>query len=371
MLSNYITSSYIRAANRLAGKHAREKIVVYVESFDDVFFWSNLLRSLETERFYFEVMLPSKTTLCKGKKIALSNRLGPNMIACVDADYDYLMQGATPTSYEVCNNPFVFHTIVYAIENYHCYAESIQNACVMATLNDRRLFDFPAFMKAYSETIWPLFLWSVWAYRYGQFKQFSMVDFYRIVRIRDINLYHPEVELQALRKRVNSKVNRLQHQFPQGKSTFKPLKEQLLELGVTPETTYLFMRGHDLHDGVVIPVAEKVCELLRKEREREIRKLAEHNKQMQNELASYQHSIAPITETIKRHNGYYDSPHYQFIQKSISQFLEQYDNLDLTQQTKEPVDYEKTHPNDTDAPLASRGNEPIERRSEEYDSFSI
>ena len=321
MLSNYINSDYIRAANSLAGKQARKKIVVYVESFEDVFFWSNLLHGVETEKVYFEVMLPSKTSLCKGKKIALANRLGPNMIACVDADYDYMMQGVTATSHEVCFNPYVFHTYVYAIESFYCHASSLQNACVMATLNDRRIFDFEAFLLQFSETIWPLFVWSVWAYRYGQFKQFSLVDFYKVVRLREVNLYHPENELSALRKRVNAKVNRLQRQFPEGRKTYRPLREQLEQLGITPEQTYLFMRGHDLQDGIVLPVAEKVCEVLRREREREIRQLAEHDKQMQNEQAAYQHTARPIVETLSRHNGYVATPHYQAIQQRIREFL--------------------------------------------------
>jgi hypothetical protein len=329
MLSNYINSAYIQAANRLAGKHARQKIVVYVESFDDVFFWSNLLRDVETDRVYFEVMLPSKTSLCKGKKIALANRLGPNMIACVDADYDYLMQGATGTSKEVCFNPYVFHTIVYAIENFFCYSSAIHNACVMATLNDRRVFDFEAFVHQFSETIWPLFVWNVWAYRYGQFKYFSMLDFYHIVRLRNINLYHPENELAAIKKRVNTKISKLQRQFPQAKKTYKPLKESLIELGVTPETTYLFMRGHDLYDGVIVPVAEKVCELLRKEREREIRNLAEHDTQLQNELSSYQHSIDDVSKTLRKNFGYKDSPHYKMLVAKLKRFIEQ------------PLDYEQ------------------------------
>lgn len=61
---------------------------------------------------YFEVMLPSKTTLAKGKKSVLMNELGPrlgqNMIACVDSDYDYLLQGATHTSRYIINNKYVF-----------------------------------------------------------------------------------------------------------------------------------------------------------------------------------------------------------------------------------------------------------------------
>ena len=96
-LSQHLTSAYIEAMNTLSGKKSRQCIVVYVESYDDIFFWSNLLRPLETDRVYFEVMLPSRTSLCKGKKIALSNdlgeRLGRCMIACVDADYVKKIRG--------------------------------------------------------------------------------------------------------------------------------------------------------------------------------------------------------------------------------------------------------------------------------------
>ena len=45
------------------------------------------------------------------------------MIACVDSDYDYLLQGATHTSRYIINNKYVFHTYAYAIENYQCYSE--------------------------------------------------------------------------------------------------------------------------------------------------------------------------------------------------------------------------------------------------------
>lgn len=239
--------------NRLGGRHARERIVAYVESYDDVFFWSNLLRPLETDKYYFEVMLPSRTSLCKGKKIALANELGPRlgkcMIACVDADYDYLMQGATLASAEVCNNPYVFHTYVYAIENYQCYAPAMQQVCVMATLNDHHLFDFESFMRQYSQTIWPLFVWNVWCYRYGTYKQFSMLDFYHIVQLGKLNFYHPEQTLEKLRHLVNAKIARLQRQFPQGRSTYKPLRNELLRLGLTPETTYLYMRGQTCATG--------------------------------------------------------------------------------------------------------------------------
>lgn len=106
-LNEQISSAYIQAANKLNGQEKRKRIVVYVESYDDIFFWRMVLTRFENDKRYFEVMLPSKEMVLKrGKKSVLMNivskQAGENMIACVDADYDYLLQGATETSEEVC-----------------------------------------------------------------------------------------------------------------------------------------------------------------------------------------------------------------------------------------------------------------------------
>jgi len=119
-LKDSITSDYLSAANRLNSRQARHRIVAYVESYDDVFFWRTVLSSFETDSYYFQVMLPSRSRqLNRGKKAALmrlmTDRVGSDMIACVDADYDYLIQKATPTSQQIIDSPYVFHTYAYAI----------------------------------------------------------------------------------------------------------------------------------------------------------------------------------------------------------------------------------------------------------------
>ena len=70
-LSENLSSLYIGAANKLKPKCSRRKIIAYVESYDDISFWRTLLGEYENETRYFEVMLPSKTTLAKGKKSVL------------------------------------------------------------------------------------------------------------------------------------------------------------------------------------------------------------------------------------------------------------------------------------------------------------
>ena len=70
-LSDNITSRYIEAANKMTSKKARRKLVAYVESYDDILFWRTVLGKFEDETRFFEVMLPSKKVLVRGKKSVL------------------------------------------------------------------------------------------------------------------------------------------------------------------------------------------------------------------------------------------------------------------------------------------------------------
>ncbi|MBR1787908.1 MAG: DUF4435 domain-containing protein [Bacteroidaceae bacterium] len=326
-LTDNISSRYIEAANRLRPNTARRKVVAYVESYDDVFFWRSVLDEFETEDLCFEVMLPSQTDLRRGKKNAIGNRLGENLgnylIACVDADYDYLMQGHTPQSEEILNNPYVFHTYVYAIENYQCYARGLHEACVMATLNDREVIDLEVFMEEYSRIIWPLFVWSVWVYRYDCYSRFTLMDFAGIVSLNNVNPFHPERSLEQLRHTVNRKIAWMQQHYPQGKKTYKPLQEELLSLGLTPETAYLYMQGHALFENVVLPLLAPICTHLRKEREAEIRRNAVHEQQRQNELSCYQHRQCPIDQMLRKSVKFRMSQPYQKLREDLRAFSAQ------------------------------------------------
>lgn len=318
-LQKYLSSDYIKAANTLKG--GRRCIVAYVESYDDVAFWSQVLRQWETPDRYFEVMLPSRSSLAKGKKIALSHELGPELIACVDADYDWLMQGSTPTSKFLCESPYVLHTHAYAIENLQCFARGLHEVCVKATLNDRHVFPFAQFLTEYSETVWPLFVWSVWAYRYDRYKRFSLSDFARIATSLKIDVQAPQKALDELRKQVNKAVTQLQHRFPEGRKTYAPLRQQMLDMGITPQDTYLYMRGHDLMDNVILPLVEDVCNRLRRQREREISSLACHSQQKQNELSAYRRACASPQEMIRKYSGYTEAPPYLLICAQAAQLF--------------------------------------------------
>lgn len=327
-LRDNINSQYIEAANALKSNKARRRIVAYVESYDDVYFWRTVLSDFEDKERYFEVMLPSKINLTRGKKSVLMNflegePLGRNMIACVDADYDYLMQRRTFSSKRILDSPYVFHTYVYAIENMQCYAPSLHNVCVAVTLNDHRIFDFRGYFQSYSEIIFPLFVWSIMLYRNGNYPKFSISDFNRITDPGGFNVQAPENSLQNLRRKVGVKIRELQRLFPNAKDEYLALKDEMRTLGVTPQTTYLYIQGHHLFDTVVAPILSKVCNLLRQERQNEIYHSVAHKTQKRNEMSCYENSLQDVKTMLRKNTGYSQAEPYKRLQDDLRRYLDE------------------------------------------------
>jgi hypothetical protein len=325
-LTDNISSRYIEAANRLNSKKSRRRIVAYVEAYDDIFFWRTVLSRYETPEYYFEVMLPARVNkLERGKKAAmmrlLADRVGESMIACVDADYDYLIQGKTAVSNEVLHNPCIIHTYAYAIENLQCYAPSLHNVSVAVSLNDHFIFDMEEYLRQFSQAIFPLFVWSIWFYRTPHYGEFTISDFCHIIETGNFSIANAPVHLQNVRRKVGVKVLQLQRAHPDAKESYLQVKDDLKRLGVTPDTTYLYIQGHHLFNKLVVPMMKKICDQLIRERENEITRQSVHNTQRRNELSCYTRSLEDISAMLRKNVGYMFSEPYQRICKDVEAFL--------------------------------------------------
>lgn len=325
-LNENITSRYFEAANGLGSKKARRKIIAYVESYDDVFFWRTILGNYEDDSRYFEVMLPTRMNrLERGKKAAIANIMdgvGHDMIACVDADYDYLIQGASPASRTLLTNRYIFHTYAYAIENLQCYAPSLHNVAVAVVLNDHSIFDFKGFMGRYSEIIYPLFVWNIWYYRSDHYSEFTITDFDNIIELGDVRIDNPEYSLDKLHKKVSRAVDNFKKKNANARDSYLAVKDDLNRLGVDSSNTYLYIQGHHLFDHVVVPIMDKVCGRLYREREQEIGEQSVHNMQYQTEISSYKNSVGDITAMLKKNMGYAMSPQFKNIMNDVAEFLD-------------------------------------------------
>lgn len=326
-LTDNINSQYFEAINKMTSKKARRRIVVYVESYDDVFFWRSVLGRYEDDKLTFDIMLPSRNLhLDRGKKAAISNMLkgvGRDMIACVDADYDYILQGATEMSRQMLENPYIFHTYAYAIENFQCYAKGLHETCVMVTLNDHRIFNFERFLLSYSQTIWPLFVWHVvFLQRRKMTMHFDMCEFNKVVVLPSVRIQNPKWAIEYLSKKVRAKMFQLERRFPKLKDALPETERMLRDLGINDNNTYLYIQGHHLFDLVVSPVVQTVCDILRNEQENDIRDRAVHSEQARTEIACYENSLGKVKMMMKKNTFYQFSPEFQKILADVEKYLE-------------------------------------------------
>ena len=326
-LTDNFNSQYFEAINKMTPKKARRRIVVYVERYDDVFFWRSVLGRYEDDKLTFDIMLPSRNLhLDRGKKAAISNMLkgvGRDMIACVDADYDYILQGATEMSRQMLENPYIFHTYAYAIENFQCYAKGLHETCVMVTLNDHRIFNFERFLLSYSQTIWPLFVWHVvFLQRRKMTMHFDMCEFNKVVVLPSVRIQNPKWAIEYLSKKVRAKMFQLERRFPKLKDALPETERMLRDLGINDYNTYLYIQGHHLFDLVVSPVVQTVCDILRNEQENDIRDRAVHSEQARTEIACYENSLGKVKMMMKKNTYYQFSPEFQKILADVERYLE-------------------------------------------------
>ena len=131
-----------------------------------------------------------------------------------------------------------------------------------------------------------------------------MYDFNSYVRLQEINLRHPYSVLDAMQRTVSAKLSEMETRFPQYIEDVDRLGEELRKLGLVPDNTYLYMQGHHIMDCVVLKLLIPVCTVLRREREQEIKRLAEHSEQFRNELTGYENSQVNVSVMLKKKSDY-------------------------------------------------------------------
>ena len=91
--------------------------------------------------------------------------------------------------------------------------------------------------------------------------------------------------------------------------------------GSTAAPTYTEQLDAGTEYNVVSPTMQRVCDTLRREREREIRSKAMHSVQLQNELSSYNKSQSDIVSMLKKNQGYIHSEPYKRMRHDVEEVL--------------------------------------------------
>ena len=304
----------------------RHLVHVYVEGYEDVAFWRGIFDHFRNPYLRFEISVPNRDDLPKGKKVLMSmiDKVDPEeVILCVDSDFDYLFDGATEQSRELLRADNMFHTYVYATENFLCYAPSLRNVCVKATKNDTRIFDFVRFFAAYSTTIYPLFLWYAYSAQLSHESVFTLAEFKAAVRLGYVDIRNNgENTLAWLERNVERRNAALESANPQMVDQVKVFAEKLQKLGVERDNCYMFMHGHTLMDNVVLVVLSAVCEKLRQLSIAKIHESKVEGVALKNELNNYTNTLRSIRDVLLDNENYTSSPLYKRLRDDIQAYLD-------------------------------------------------
>jgi hypothetical protein len=245
------------------------------------------------------------------------------VLLCVDSDFDYLFAGETEQSAKILNADNMFHTYTYATENYLCYAPSLRNVCVKATKNDTRIFDFVRFMAAYSNIIYPLFLWYVHSARHSTESVFTLAEFRAAVRLGYVDIRHNgEGTLAWLQRNVERRRLALERDNPAMCEAVEALGAQLNKRGVERDNCYLFMHGHTLMDNVTMPLLSAVCDKLRQLSVAKINGSKVEGVALKNELQNYTNTLRSIRDVLLDNENYTSCPLYKRLRDDIQEYLD-------------------------------------------------
>lgn len=300
-------------------------VKVFVEGYEDVAFWRGIFDHFHNPYLRFEISVPTRKDLPKGKKVLLSMADSANeeLLLCMDSDFDYLFEDEDEQSRKIVESPFMFHTYTYATENYLCYAPSLHNVCVKAVKNDMHIFDFESFMREYSRAIYPLFLWYAYSASRNTENIFTLVDFKASVRLGYLDIVGNGVNTIAwLKRNVERRVQMLASDHPDMASEIPDFAERIRKKGVTPESTYLYMHGHTLMDCVVMKLLEGVCEKLRQLSLQKIIASSKEGVSLKNEMSNYTNSLRSIRDVLLDNENYTSSPLYARLKADIQCYID-------------------------------------------------
>ena len=303
----------------------RRRVKVFVEGYEDVAFWRGIFDHFQNPYLRFEISVPTRKDLPKGKKVLLSmaEEANEEMLLCMDSDFDYLFDDEDEVSRQIVESPFMFHTYTYATENYLCYAPSLHNVCVKAVKNDTYIFDFEQFMADYSRAIYPLFLWYVYSASRKTENVLPLIDFKSAVRIGYIDLEkNGENTIAWLQRNIERKTASLVEEHPEMAAEIPAFAERIRAKGVEPELTYLFMHGHTLMDNVMLPVLSGVCEKLRQISLSKIICSSKEGIALKNEMSNYTNTLRSIRDVLLDNENYTSSPLYKRLKADIQRYID-------------------------------------------------
>lgn len=330
-LIDNINSDYISTYNGMAPTGAPEVLIAYVEDTLDVPFWSKILKEHESNNL--KININTIENLQRGKQSCLDKILqntGDSLIACVDSDFDYLLQNEN-----IINNNYVFHTYLYSIENFKCQSTSLKQLCIEITLNSSVDFDFDKFLVEYSVVIYELLIAQLWVKNALMQSSYEFASFCEDVSLMTFDLNDKGANsLIQLQQTKELRIQSLKNNIPEFTDLIlEEFSMSLKSLGLTKENTYLFIQGHTLFDKVLLPILKPICRNLVRDVYSDINNsqadtVDKNNRrnQYKSQLGQKQKIDDRVSMFLESYNHFYRNEFYSKIKSDLNAFFENRNN---------------------------------------------
>lgn len=240
-------------------KMKRCRAAVHVEDENDKHFWSFVLgHYLPNDSFEFIPYTRISGNNATGCKICLKYKelgcLSDNFLIAIDSDYRYLMEEP-----DISANQFVLQTYTYSMENHYCHPITINNAFKQKNTFENTTFDFEGFLNKFSSIIYPIYLYYLYSMKNDD-GHVSKSDFFDIWHLNppmniDINI-NDKNYLDQITENAKNKLTEIEAKYTL--VNFDDLKKHYRRLGLTESNAYLYVRGHNLFDGLISSIIKDV-----------------------------------------------------------------------------------------------------------------
>ena len=236
--------------------------------------------------------------------------LSPDFFICIDSDYRYLLRER-----HIDVKHFVIQTYTYSFENHHCFADGLDDVCCRVTRLKNTVFDFNRFLTEFSNILYELFIWHLYFQNADpiRFSQFEFDHYLNLTTSRSYPLVYDNGgrALDELRVRVERKLKFFGRKYPH--ANLEVVRQKYLQLGLTSDNVYLFVRGHNLYN-LILLICKEVCKaVLRREKRNRMA-----TREMLNELYRYRYSLE---EQLKQNIKYGAYLPIRKIEEDIRQLL--------------------------------------------------
>lgn len=320
-LESGFNPTYSEQASILTGNPNR--VTVEVEDTIDRDFWSDLLGELCPEKeFHFD---PFHTILNedggyrrtgKGKSQIINSSSDFNEwhIGCVDSDYDWILSDYTDAGKTMSSSKYLLQTYAYSIENFMCLSCTLGDFCRENT-GEVVVFDFDDYLSRLSRAVYPLLIWS--AYLYAKKDHSFTPAAWRDVLVNTER--DAEASLAQIKMKIKAQIDELEKNFTAEIVNKDKMKQMLLdEKGVTEQTAYLYVRGHELFDQILNSVLVPLIIALRNQHREAIKASDMGEEACKTSLREYQERVKPVKSLLSKNYRYkHNTPIYEKIRNDV------------------------------------------------------